>query len=149
VVGVSTELEPWKEPEPSALPEYLDGWEEDFLAAYTPKQLRDEAEKDPALWEQAQDEALERLRLRMRYHILHRAFTPQRRPVYQRGELVGWEEKWDNDHSRWVAERMLREEYNLPHLTEISGRDGKPISWAFPMGEQAEVEAEDGDFTES
>ncbi len=140
-----TELEPWAPPAPPALPEFAEGWEEEYLGAF-PRTLQDRARSEPEFRASLLAHRHFLLDI-LRHEAIRRAIEPKRRPIYQRGELVGWEETPDNAHLQWMLERMEPDEFNLARKLEVTGKGGAPISFAFPMGE-TELEADEGEFEE-
>lgn len=82
------------------------------------------------LLEQAQEE----IKDTVRHEVIRRALEPNKRPIYQRGEMVGEIQEYDNQHLRWVAERMMREEFHLPTIIELTA-EGTTGAFTFHMGE--------------
>lgn len=60
----------------------------------------------------------EKLRDTIRHEVIRRALEPERTPVFSKGRVIGYVEKWDNRHLEWVAERLLPEEFHLPSRVE-------------------------------
>jgi len=69
-----------------------------------------------------------------RYEVIRRALEPYERPVFQRGELVGYVQEWDNKHLQWVAERMMPEEFHLPTRIEFAGETDGAINFKLDLG---------------
>ncbi len=82
------------------------------------------------------------------YEIIRRAVEPYDRPVFQRGELVGYIQEWDNKHLQWVAERMSPELYNLPTRIEFAGETDGAINFRLDLGTRAPEQLPPGETIE-
>ncbi len=143
---MSDEIAKWQNPEIPPLPEHTSRWDEAYFKAFG-KDIEEHARRDSAFAAKLL-EGKEILSDMLRYEAVRRAIVPVYRPIYQRGELVGHEEVRDNKHLEWMLERLDPEEFNLARKLEVSGKGGKPISFAFSMGEGPEIDADEGEFDE-
>lgn len=80
------------------------------------------------------DEANEQIRDLVRHEILRRALEPTERPIYQRGEMVGTIQEYDNRHLEWLAERLMPEEFHIATKIELTGK-GDGSAFSFQLGE--------------
>lgn len=127
---------------------HLQNWETEYLSAF-PRTIQDKASKDPAYMGELLA-ARHILVDMMRHEAVRRAIVPTQRPIYQRGELLGYEEVRDNKHLEWMLERLDPDEFNLARKLEVTGEGGAPIRFAFNMGDTPdEFEASDAEFEES
>lgn len=85
----------------------------------------------------------EKLRDTIRHEVIRRALEPERVPIITRGKVIGYQEKWDNRHLEWVAERMLPEEFHLPSRTESGHRGELEFKLELGPGVQAEEDSEE------
>lgn len=91
------------------------------------------------LLEQAEDE----IRDLVRHEVFRRALEPSQRPIFQRGEMVGTIEEYDNRHLEWLAERFLPEEFHLATKIELTAPNKGDGAFTFRMGEDDILEQED------
>jgi len=88
------------------------------------------------------DAARELIKGMTRYEIIRRALEPNEKPVFHRGEIVGYIKEWDNKHLQWVAERMMPEEFHLPTRIEFAGDHDGAINFKLDLGGRVpEIEA--------
>lgn len=91
-------------PAPPTVAEHAKDWEDAYDGAFP-----ETASMDPEEVAQRYAE-LEKLRGIVRKENVRRALEPTNRPIFQQGELVGYEAKWDNSHLKFVSEKLLAAE---------------------------------------
>ncbi len=90
------------------------------------------------------NEAREQLIDALEGEAYRRAFNPDPRPIYQRGELVGHAPDVDNRHLEWYLERARPDKWHIPSVVEFVSGDA-PGAFKFQMGETPlELEAGEG-----
>ena len=135
-----------EEVEPLELPNslkraHIANWEDHFMLAYPPAWQK-RAANDPEYAKELAS-AQRVIAELVRYEAFRLIFDPPRRPVFQRGKQVGWEEKRaDPKHVQWMLERIDPESFHLATKFELSGHSA-PNAFKFQMGEVHELEAGD------
>lgn len=143
----------------NALAETPEPWEKKFLevfvsstaygtvskaaeAAGVSSRVVEHRAKTSPMFKMQLDAARELIRGMTRYEIIRRALEPSQRPVFHRGEIVGYIQEWDNKHLQWVAERMMPEEFHLPTRIEFAGDHDGAINFKLDLGGRVpEIEA--------
>jgi hypothetical protein len=115
-------------------------WEREFFRAILMKygtvtQAADQAGVTVAMVDQRARESLpfhyqlelcrERMRDAVRHEVIRRAMEPERVPIFSRGKIVGYHDKYDNRLLMWLAERMMPEEFHIPSKIEGANGDGE------------------------
>ena len=122
-------------------------WRERFLQSFSADVQR-EAKERPEMMD-AVDAARSVLCEMLEAEAWRLVFEPPQRPVYQRGELVGFEPMVQTKHIQFMLERHIPERYHLATKTELSGGTGSTVTFAFNMGDAPlELEAEDAEVQE-
>ena len=122
-------------------------WRERFLQSFS-ADVQKQAKDHPEMLD-AVDAARSVLCEMLEAEAWRLVFEPPQRPVYQRGELVGFEPMVQTKHIQFMLERHIPERYHLATKTELSGGNGATVSFAFNMGDSPlEIEAEDADVQE-
>lgn len=81
------------------------------------------------------------------YELHVRVTDGTRKPVHQRGAIVGYVREVDNRLLQWYLERLAPEKYHLATRFEMSGADA-PEAFKFAMGEKP-LEVESGESSDS
>ncbi len=127
-------------------PEHAKDWRSRFLESFS-EDVQREIEAGTIAVELV-DRARDVLYRMLEEESWRLVFEPPQRPVYQRGELVGFEPIVQTKHVEWMLERHLPERYHLATKTELLASGGKGISFTFQMGDQP-LEIEEGEFEET
>lgn len=90
--------------------------------------------KDDLIFKTLYEQAQEELKDIIRKEVMRRAIEPYERPIFQRGELIGHVKEYDNRHLQWVAERLMRDEFHLPTIIELTN-EVTGAAFVFRMGE--------------
>ena len=122
-------------------------WRERFLESFS-ADVQKQAKDHPEILD-AVDAARNVLCEMLEAEAWRLVFEPPQRPVYQRGELVGFEPMVQTKHIQFMLERHIPERYHLATKTELMGGNGAGIKFQFVMGDAAlELDAEDADIQE-
>jgi hypothetical protein len=130
--------------------EHAQGWRERFLESFS-AEVQERAKTDKSLLP-AVDVARGVLLQMLEEEAWRLVFEPPQRPVYQRGELVGFEPMVQTKHIQFMLERHIPERYHLASRTELTGAGGQPLKFTFNMGDapgELDGEAEDAEYEEA
>lgn len=122
-------------------------WRQRFLESFSAEVQR-QVDEDPNLLP-AITSARTVLNQMLEEEAWRLVFEPPQRPVYQRGELVGFEPMVQTKHIQFMLERHIPERYHLATKTELSAAGGASVSFAFKMGDTIDgEEIEDAELDE-
>lgn len=157
---VEHEYNPWgtEPPDPESDGYIAYNWERRFFhaflmeygtvgkAAVSAGVTKDDVEKrlkDNPTFAARMEEIRDYLKDMVRQEVFRRAVEPVEIPIYQRGVLVGKRLEYDSVMLRWVAERLLPEEFNLATKLESGNGDGS-IDFHLQIGKPKEEEIDEG-----
>lgn len=95
--------------------------------------------QDDTVFAELMTQVEDEIRDLVRHEVFRRALEPTERPIFQRGEMVGTIQEYDNRHLEWLAERFMPEEFHLSTKIELSGTAGSG-DFEFRMSERDEDE---------
>jgi hypothetical protein len=123
-------------------------WERHFFNAYLTKygtitqsaeaagvsvEMVEERARESEVFSHQMELCRQVLRDQIRHEVIRRALEPEKEPIISHGRIIAYKDKWDNQHLRWVAERLLPQEFHIPSKLEGANSDGE-ITFRMELG---------------